>query len=95
MDLSTIKKRLENGSIQSLEEFQRDLRLMFTNVILYYHADAVRHAELSEMQDECFKLLEVSFFYVRCMQINCIIDSLIELSRALIQTCSKILNNNN
>jgi Bromodomain len=61
MDLNTIKKKLENGSIQSLEEFQRDLRLMFTNVILYYHADATRNTELSEMQDECFKLLEVRY----------------------------------
>jgi hypothetical protein len=61
MDLNTIKKKLENGSIESLEEFQRDLRLMFTNVILYYHADAIRNTELSEMQDECFKLLEVRY----------------------------------
>jgi hypothetical protein len=35
MDLSTIKKNIENSTIKTTKEFQRDIMLMFTNAIMY------------------------------------------------------------
>ncbi|KAL5017378.1 hypothetical protein ScPMuIL_006967 [Solemya velum] len=35
MDLSTIKKYIENGRLRTTTEFQRDMMLMFTNAVMY------------------------------------------------------------
>ncbi|XP_075922397.1 bromodomain-containing protein 8 isoform X1 [Petromyzon marinus] len=39
MDLSTIKKNIENGAIRTTAEFQRDVMLMFQNAIMYNSSD--------------------------------------------------------
>uniref|UniRef100_A0A8C4N602 Bromodomain-containing protein 8 n=1 Tax=Eptatretus burgeri TaxID=7764 RepID=A0A8C4N602_EPTBU len=39
MDLSTIKKNIENGAIRTTADFQRDIMLMFQNAIMYNSSD--------------------------------------------------------
>lgn len=59
MDLSSIKRRLSKGHIQSVMEFQRDLMLMFQNAVMYNSSDhRVFHVAV-EMQREVLEQLQV------------------------------------
>ena len=67
MDLGTIKKNIENGSIKSTCEFQRDIMLMFTNAIMYNSSNHDIHKISLEMYKEVLTNIEVglsSFFLV-------------------------------
>lgn len=65
MDLNTIKKNIENGSIKSTVEFQRDIMLMFTNAIMYNSSNHDVHKISLEMYKEVLNDIEVSVtFYV-------------------------------
>ncbi|CAF1028534.1 unnamed protein product [Brachionus calyciflorus] len=52
IDLSTIKKNLENGSIRTTKEFQRDIMLMFTNALMYNSSNHNIHKIALEMFKE-------------------------------------------
>jgi bromodomain-containing protein 8 len=60
MDLSTIKKNIENGVIKSTRIFQRDIMLMFTNAIMYNSSNHDIHKISVEMYGECLKEVEVT-----------------------------------
>nr|XP_039272978.1 bromodomain-containing protein 8-like [Styela clava] len=49
-DLSTIKKNIEIGIIQTTSEFQRDLMLMFQNAIMYNNKEHDVYKMATEMQ---------------------------------------------
>ncbi|XP_051537481.1 bromodomain-containing protein 8-like isoform X2 [Myxocyprinus asiaticus] len=52
MDLSTIKKNIENGLIRTTAEFQRDIMLMFQNAVMYNSSDHdVFHMALEMQRD--------------------------------------------
>ena len=59
MDLSTIKKNIEAGSIKSTIEFQRDVMLMFTNAIMYNSSNHDVHKIANEMYKEVLTEIEV------------------------------------
>jgi len=59
MDLNTIKKNIENGSIKSTVEFQRDIMLMFTNAIMYNSSNHDVHKISLEMYKEVLNDIEV------------------------------------
>ena len=61
MDLGTIKRNIENGSIRSTREFQRDVMLMFTNAIMYNSSNHDIHKISLEMYKEVLNNVEVSF----------------------------------
>ena len=61
MDLSTIKKNIENGSIKSTVEFQRDVMLMFTNAIMYNSSNHDVHKISIEMYKEVLIEIEVNY----------------------------------
>lgn len=52
MDLSQIKKNIENGTIKTTTEFQRDMMLMFQNAIMYNSSDHDVFMMAVEMQKE-------------------------------------------
>jgi len=52
MDLTTIKKSIENGTIKSTKMFQRDIMLMFTNAIMYNSSNHDVHKISVEMYKE-------------------------------------------
>ncbi|XP_028516816.1 bromodomain-containing protein 8 isoform X2 [Exaiptasia diaphana] len=52
MDLTTIKKNIENGSIRTTSEFQRDMMLMFQNALMYNNADHDVYRMAEEMRDD-------------------------------------------
>lgn len=58
MDLQTIKRKIENGTIRSTVEFQRDIMLMFQNAIMYNSADHDVHQMAVEMQKEIIESIE-------------------------------------
>ncbi|XP_058704658.1 bromodomain-containing protein 8-like [Poecile atricapillus] len=59
MDLSSIKRRLTKGHIQSVMQFQCDLMLMFQNAVMYNSSDhRVFHVAV-EMQREVLEQLQV------------------------------------
>ncbi|RWS11201.1 bromodomain-containing protein 8-like isoform X2, partial [Dinothrombium tinctorium] len=57
-DLTTIRKRIENGSIRTTVEFQRDIMQMFQNAIMYNSADHEVHQMAVEMQKEILEGIE-------------------------------------
>ena len=59
MDLSTIKKNIENGTIKATIEFQRDIMLMFTNAIMYNSSNHEVHKISVEMYKEVLGDIEV------------------------------------
>ena len=61
MDLGTIKRNIENGSIKSTREFQRDVMLMFTNAIMYNSSNHDIHKISLEMYKEVLNNVEVSW----------------------------------
>ncbi|XP_030911076.1 bromodomain-containing protein 8-like [Geospiza fortis] len=59
MDLSSIKRRLSKGHIQSLMQFQCDLMLMFQNAVMYNSSDHHVFHVAVEMQREVLEQLQV------------------------------------
>ncbi|KAM7042544.1 bromodomain-containing protein 8 isoform 2-T2 [Acridotheres tristis] len=59
MDLSSIKKRLSKGHIQSVMQFQCDLMLMFQNAVMYNNSDHHVFHVAVEMQREVLEQLQV------------------------------------
>ena len=60
MDLSTIKKNIDNGTIRSTRHFQRDVMLMFQNAIMYNKHDTFVYKMAVTMQEECLQHMQVS-----------------------------------
>ncbi|XP_056639003.1 bromodomain-containing protein 8 isoform X1 [Diorhabda sublineata] len=59
MDLLTIKKNIENGTIRSTLEFKRDTMLMFTNAIMYNRTNSLVYNMALKMQQECIEPIEI------------------------------------
>lgn len=63
MDLSTIKKNIDNGTIRSTMHFQRDVMLMFQNAIMYNKHDTFIYKMAVSMQEECLQHMQVNTVY--------------------------------
>ncbi|XP_015585456.1 bromodomain-containing protein 8 [Cephus cinctus] len=59
MDLSTIKKNIDNGTIRSTMHFQRDVMLMFQNAIIYNKHDTFVYKMAVSMQEECLQHMQI------------------------------------
>ncbi|RLU25392.1 hypothetical protein DMN91_001548 [Ooceraea biroi] len=59
MDLSTIKKNIDNGTIRSTMHFQRDVMLMFQNAIMYNKHDTFIYKMAVSMQEECLQQMQI------------------------------------
>ncbi|XP_046629258.1 bromodomain-containing protein 8-like [Neodiprion virginianus] len=59
MDLSTIKKNIDNGTIRSTMHFQRDVMLMFQNAIMYNKQDTFVYKMAVSMQEECLQHMQI------------------------------------
>ncbi|XP_078053209.1 bromodomain containing 8 [Augochlora pura] len=59
MDLSTIKKNIDNGTIRSTIHFQRDVMLMFQNAIMYNKHDTFIYKMAVSMQEECLQHMQI------------------------------------
>ncbi|PKK20473.1 bromodomain-containing protein 8 [Columba livia] len=59
MDLTSIKRRLSKGHIQSMIQFQRDLMLMFQNAMMYNSCDHHVYRMAMEMQREVLQQLQM------------------------------------
>ncbi|XP_035735094.1 bromodomain-containing protein 8-like [Vespa mandarinia] len=59
MDLSTIKKNIDNGTIRSTTHFQRDVMLMFQNAIMYNKHDTFIYKMAVSMQEECLQHMQI------------------------------------
>lgn len=59
MDLLIIKKNIENGLIRSIVEFQRDIMLMFQNVVMYNSLDYDVYYMVVEMQRDVLEQIQV------------------------------------
>ncbi|KAJ7392357.1 Bromodomain-containing protein 8 [Desmophyllum pertusum] len=58
MDLLTIKKNIENGTIRTTSEFQRDMMLMFQNALMYNSADHDVYRMAEEMRDDVMEQIQ-------------------------------------
>ncbi|XP_065071304.1 bromodomain-containing protein DDB_G0280777-like [Rhopilema esculentum] len=58
MDLSTIKKNIENGVIRCTSDFHRDVMLMFQNALMYNREDHDVHRMAEEMREEAMELIQ-------------------------------------
>ena len=74
---NTIKKNIENGSIKSTVEFQRDIMLMFTNAIMYNSSNHDVHKISLEMYKEVLNDSEVRVAIFLCMCIQNLIGYLL------------------
>lgn len=59
MDLQTIKKNIENGTIRTTLEFKRDVMLMFTNAIMYNKTNDFVFNMASQMQQESLQPIDI------------------------------------
>ncbi|KAB0804917.1 hypothetical protein PPYR_01887 [Photinus pyralis] len=59
MDLQTIRKNIENGSIRTTLELQRDVLLMFTNAIMYNKMNDLIYKMALQMQQESMQQLDI------------------------------------
>lgn len=59
MDLQTIKKNIENGTIRTTLEFKRDVMLMFTNSIMYNKTNNFVYNMALQMQQESLQPIEI------------------------------------
>lgn len=59
MDLTSIKRRLSKGHIQSMIQFQRDLMLMFQNAMMYNSFNHHVYRMAMEMQREVLEELQM------------------------------------
>ncbi|XP_059475309.1 bromodomain-containing protein 8-like [Neocloeon triangulifer] len=60
MDLHTLKRKVDLGCISSLEEFQRDLRLIFMNAVMYYPVESDIPEKAIAMERDCFATLSTN-----------------------------------
>ena len=72
MDLTTIKKNIENGIIKTTKEFQRDIMLMFTNAIMYNSSNHDVYKIALEMYKEVMHNVEVFVFFLFSFCLNLI-----------------------
>ncbi|KAK5647405.1 hypothetical protein RI129_002297 [Pyrocoelia pectoralis] len=59
MDLQTIRKNMENGTIRTTLELQRDVLLMFTNAIMYNKSNDLIYKMAVQMQQESIQQLDI------------------------------------
>lgn len=59
MDLSKIKKNIDNGTIRSTAHFQREIMLMFQNAIMFNKQTTQVYKMTVEMQEDFLQQLEV------------------------------------
>jgi hypothetical protein len=59
IDLTTIKKNIENGLTRTTKEVQRDILLMFTNAIMYNSSNHDVHKIAREMYKEVIHHIEL------------------------------------
>lgn len=59
MDLTSIKRRLSKGHIQSMVQFQCDLMLMFQNAVMYNSFNHCLYRMAMEMQREVLEQLQM------------------------------------
>ena len=59
MDLSTIKRNIDNGVIRTTAEFQRDMMLMFINAMMYNSVEHDVHQMAVEMYNDVMTHIEV------------------------------------
>lgn len=82
IDLSTIKKNIENGQIKSTKVFQRDVMLMFTNAIMYNSSNHDIHKISLEMYKEVLNDIEVCHFYEKkayfTIELNRILEKFVQ-----------------
>ncbi|XP_053407747.1 bromodomain-containing protein 8-like [Mercenaria mercenaria] len=57
-DLTIIKRHIENGTIRTTSEFQRDMMLMFTNAIMYNNANHDVYRMAIEMYNDVLEHIE-------------------------------------
>ena len=69
MDLSTIKKNIENGLIRSTAEFQRDIMLMFQNAVMYNSSDHDVYHMAVEMQRDVLEQIQVLWVSSECFKL--------------------------
>ena len=62
-DLTIIKRHIENGTIRTTAEFQRDMMLMFTNAIMYNSSNHDVYKMAEEMYNDTMEQIEVPIFY--------------------------------
>jgi len=62
-DLTIIKRHIENGTIRSTSEFQRDMMLMFTNAIMYNNANHDVYRMAIEMYNDVLEHIEVALVH--------------------------------
>ncbi|XP_039190035.1 bromodomain-containing protein 8 isoform X4 [Crotalus tigris] len=70
MDLSTIKKNIENGLIRTTAEFQRDIMLMFQNAVMYNSSDHDVYHMAVEMQRDVLEQIQQFLATQLIMQTN-------------------------
>ncbi|XP_041476349.1 bromodomain-containing protein 8-like isoform X5 [Lytechinus variegatus] len=58
MDLITIKKKIENGTIRTTEAFHRNILIMFQNAIMYNSSDHDVHNMAVSMQNDVISFIE-------------------------------------
>jgi len=58
-DLTQIKRHIENGTIRTTTEFQRDMMLMFTNAIMYNNSNHDVYRMATEMYNDVMEQIEV------------------------------------
>ncbi|XP_061904567.1 bromodomain-containing protein 8-like isoform X1 [Entelurus aequoreus] len=58
MDLATIKKNIESGSMRTTAEFQRDIMLMFQNAVMYNSLDHDVYHMAVEMQRDVLEQIQ-------------------------------------
>jgi bromodomain-containing protein 8 len=67
MDLNSMKRNIDTGTIKSTKEFQRDIMLMFTNAIMYNSSNHDVHKISVEMYKEVLQNIEVRLFInIKC-----------------------------
>lgn len=59
MDLQTVRRNIENASIKTTTEFQRDILLMFNNAIMYNKTNEVVYKMAQEMQQESIEHIQI------------------------------------
>ncbi|VEN57012.1 unnamed protein product, partial [Callosobruchus maculatus] len=59
MDLQTIKKNIENGTIRTTLEFKRDTMLMFTNAMMYNKTNDTIYNMALQMQQESLQPIDI------------------------------------
>ena len=61
MDLHTIRKNIENGSIKTSREFLRDVLLMFNNAMIYNKTNDHIYNVAQQMQKESLQQIQILF----------------------------------